>query len=105
MRSNLGKGFAISYIGVLQVSQLVMGHQKMGVHTYNLQGNNQFDRLQFHLGAEFQVLKKLNTQTDLFIYFSDSWQLNTIQKDGSQFANNPTSFGFGLYYSPFNSHE
>ena len=105
MRSNLGKGFTLSYSGLLQVNQLVMGSQKMGAQTFNLQGNNQFDRLQFHLGAELQVLKKLNTQTDLFIFFSDSWQLNTIQKDGSQFAINPTSFGFGLHYSPFNSHE
>ncbi len=105
MRSNLGKGFTLSYSGLFLVNQLVMGSQKMGVQTYNLQGSNQFDRLQFHLGAELQVLKKLNTQTDLFIYFSDFWQLNTIQKDGSQFAINPTSLGFGLHYSPFKSHE
>ena len=100
MKSRLGSGMSLSYCGIMQINQLVLGSQKMGNKVYNLQGNNQFDRIQWQLGGEIKLAKKLNNHTALFAYFSEAWQLNTIQKDGSQFAINPVSFGFGIQYSP-----
>ncbi len=100
MKSRLGSGMSLSYNAIMQINQLVLGSQKMGNQVYNLQGNNQFDRIQWQLGGEIKLAKKLNNHTALFAYFSEAWQLNTIQKDGSQFAINPVSFGFGIQYSP-----
>lgn len=100
MKSRLGSGMSLSYNAIMQINQLVLGSQKMGNKVYNLQGNNQFDRIQWQLGGEIKLAKKLNNHTALFAYFSEAWQLNTIQKDGSQFAINPVSFGFGIQYSP-----
>jgi hypothetical protein len=100
MKSRLGSGMSLSYSGIMQINQLVLGSQKMGNKVYNLQGNNQFDRIQWQLGGEIKLAKQLNNHTALFAYFSEAWQLNTIQKDGSQFAINPVSFGFGIQYSP-----
>jgi CRISPR/Cas system-associated protein endoribonuclease Cas2 len=100
MKSRLGKGLSLSYHGIMQINQLVLGSQKMGNQVYNLQGNKQFDRIQWLLGGEIKLAKRMNNHTAIFIYFSEAWQLNTIQKDGSQFAINPVSFGFGIQYSP-----
>lgn len=100
MKSNLGRGIYLSYGGLLQINQLILGSQKMGNQVFNLQGNTQFDRIQWQAGTEIRLAKQLNSQMALFTYFSDVWQLNTIQKDGSQFAINPVSFGFGINYSP-----
>jgi hypothetical protein len=100
MKSNLGRGIYLSYGGLLQINQLILGSQKMGNQVFNLQGNAQFDRIQWQAGTEIRLAKQLNSQMALFTYFSDVWQLNTIQKDGSQFAINPVSFGFGINYSP-----
>lgn len=99
MKSRLGKGMSLSYSGIMQINQLILGSQKMGNQVYNLQGNKQFDRIQWQLGGEMKFAKQMNDHTALFAYFSESWQLNTIQKDGSQFAINPVSFGFGIQYS------
>lgn len=100
MKSRLGRGISLSYGGLLQINQLVLGSQKMGNQVFNLQGNPQFDRIQWQLAGEIKLAKQLNNHTALFAYFSEAWQLNTIQKDGSQFAINPVSFGFGIQYSP-----
>jgi hypothetical protein len=100
MKSNLGRRIYLSYGGLLQINQLILGSQKMGNQVFNLQGNAQFDRIQWQAGTEIRLAKQLNSQMALFTYFSDVWQLNTIQKDGSQFAINPVSFGFGINYSP-----
>jgi hypothetical protein len=99
MKSRLGRGMSLSYSGIMQINQLILGSQKMGNQVYNLQGNKQFDRIQWQLGGEMKFAKQMNDHTALFAYFSESWQLNTIQKDGSQFAINPVSFGFGIQYS------
>lgn len=99
-KSRLGRGMSLSYGGLLQMNQLLLGSQKMGNQVFNLQGNPQFDRIQWQLGGDIKLKKQLNTQTALFAFFSEAWQLNTIQKDGSQFAINPISFGFGIQYSP-----
>ena len=100
MKSRLGKGLSLVYNGIMQINQLVLGSQKMGNQVYNLQGNKQFDRIQWLLGGEIKLAKRMNNHTAIFAYFSEAWQLNTIQKDGSQFAINPISFGFGIQYSP-----
>ena len=100
MKSRLGKGLSLAYNGIMQINQLVLGSQKMGNQVYNLQGNKQFDRIQWLLGGEIKLAKQMNNHTAIFAYFSEAWQLNTIQKDGSQFAINPISFGFGIQYSP-----
>ena len=100
MKSRLGRGMSLSYGGIMQINQLVLGSQKMGNQVYNLQGNSQFGRIQWQLGAEVKLAKQINAQTALFTFFSGAWQLNTIQKDGSQLAINPVSFGFGIQYSP-----
>lgn len=100
MKSRLGRGMSLYYNGIIQINQLVLGSQKMGNQVYNLQGNKQFDRIQWLVGGDIKLAKQLNSQTALFAYFSEAWQLNTIQKDGSQFAINPVSFGFGIQYSP-----
>ena len=99
-KSNLGKGFSLSYGGLMQINKLVLGSQKMGNQVFNLQGNVQFERIQWQLGGELKLVKKVNAQTALYTFFSEAWQLNTNQKDGSQFAINPTSFGFGIQYTP-----
>ena len=99
IKSRLGRGMSLSYSGIMQINQLILGSQKMGNQVYNLQGNKQFDRIQWQLGGEMKFAKQMNDHTALFAYFSESWQLNTIQKDGSQFAINPVSFGFGIQYS------
>ncbi len=100
VKSILGKGFVLSYGGLMQINKLVLGSQKMGNQVFNLQGNAQFERIQWQLGGELKLAKKINTQTALYAFFSEAWQLNTIQQDGSQFAINPTSFGFGIQYIP-----
>lgn len=100
MKSKLGRGLSLLYSGVTQVNKLLVGSQKMGNQVFNLQGNCQFDRIQFQLGGEIKLAKQVNSQTAVFTYFSPTWQLNTIQNDGSQFAINPLSFGFGIHYSP-----
>jgi hypothetical protein len=100
MKSRLGHGISLSYGGLLLVNQLVVGSQKMGNQVFNLQGNPQFDRIQWQFGGDIKLKKQLNAQTALFTFFSEAWQLNTIQKDGSQLAINPVSFGFGIQYSP-----
>jgi hypothetical protein len=100
MKSRIGRGISLSYGGFLQINQLVLGSQKMKNQVFNLQGNPQFDRIQWQLGGEIKLAKQLNKHTALFAYFSEALQLNTIQKDGSQFAINPVSFGFGIQYSP-----
>ena len=100
MKSHVGKGVSLSYNGIMQINQLVLGSQKMGNQVYNLQGNKQFDRIQWQIGGEIKLAKQINDHTSIFAYFSEAWQLNTIQKDGSQFAINPVSFGFGIQYSP-----
>jgi hypothetical protein len=97
--SKLGKGYSIYYGSLFHSNKLIIGNQKMGSNVYNLKGNQQFDRMLFQLGYEFKLVKQLNIQTSLFLAYSDSWQLNTIQKEGTQFAINPTSFGFGIQYS------
>lgn len=99
MKSRLGRGVSLSYSGIMQINKLVLGSQKMGNQVHNLQGNRQFDRIQWQLGGEMKLAKQMNDHTALFAYFSEAWQLNTIQKDGSQFAINPVSFGFGIQYS------
>ena len=98
MKSTIGKGVSLSYNGIMQLNQLVLGSQKMGNQVYNLQGNKQFDRIQWLLGGEMKLVKQMNNHTAIFAYFSEAWQLNTIQKDGSLFAINPVSFGFGIQY-------
>lgn len=100
MTSKLGKGFRFSYGGLLHTNKLVLGNQKMGNQVFNLQGNPQFDRIQWLVGGELKLAKQVHTQTALFAFYSNAWQLNTIQQDGSQFAINPATFGFGITYSP-----
>jgi hypothetical protein len=100
MKSRLGRGFSLQYGSLIQVQKLLLGSQKMGNRVFNLQSNKQFDRIQFQLGAEVKLAKQVNSQTALFSYFSNAWQLNINQNDGSQFAINPASFGFGIQYSP-----
>jgi hypothetical protein len=100
VKSNLGKGFVLSYGGLMQINKLALGSQKMGNQVFSLQGNAQFERIQWQLGGELKLAKKINTHTALYAFFSEAWQLNTIQQDGSQFAINPTSFGFGIQYVP-----
>lgn len=100
MKSKLGRGYSLHYRGITQLNKLLVGSQKMGNQVFNLQGNSQFDRIQFQLGGEIKLAKQVNAQIAVFTYFSQTWQLNTIQKDGSQFAINPLSFGFGIHYSP-----
>jgi hypothetical protein len=98
MKSTIGKGVSLSYNGIMLLNQLVLGSQKMGNQVYNLQGNKQFDRIQWLLGGEMKLAKQMNNHTAIFAYFSEAWQLNTMQKDGSLFAINPVSFGFGIQY-------
>lgn len=100
VKSNLGKGFSLSYGGLIQINKLILGSQQMGNQVFSLQGNSQFERIQWQLGGELKLVKKVNAQTSLFAFFAETWQLNTIQKDGSQFAINPSSFGFGIQYTP-----
>ena len=100
MKSRLGRGYSLQYGSLIQLHKLLVGSQKMGNQVFNLQANKQFDRILFHLGAEVKLAKQVNSQTALFTYFSNAWQLNINQNDGSQFAINPTSFGFGIQYSP-----
>jgi hypothetical protein len=100
IKSNLGKGFSLSYGGLMQINKLVLGSQKIGNQVFSLQGNAQFKRIQWQLGGELKLAKKVNAQTALYAFFAKTWQLNTIQQDGSQFAINPTSFGFGIQYTP-----
>jgi hypothetical protein len=66
---------------------------------FNLLGNNQFDQIQWQFGGELKLAKRVNSQTDLFVFLTPVWQLNTAQNDGSHFAINPTTFGFGIQYS------
>lgn len=99
IKSRLGRGMSLSYSGIMQMNQLVLGTQKMGNQVFNLQGNKQFDRLIAHLGGELKLVKQINAQTALLTYFSKVWQFNTTQSDGSQFAIHPSSFGFGVQYS------
>jgi hypothetical protein len=100
MKSALGRGWHVSYASLLHSNKLVLGSQKMGNQVYNLSGNDQFNRIQFQLGGDVKLSKRINSQTALFVFFSESWQLNTIQKEGSQLAINPSTFGFGIQYSP-----
>lgn len=100
MKSTLGRGYFLQYGPILQVNKLLLGSQKTGSVVYNLQGNEQFNPIQWQLGGEFQVAKKVSNQTALFIFVSPVWQLNTAQNDGSHFAINPTTLGFGIHYSP-----
>lgn len=99
IKSHLGRGMSLSYSGIMQINQLVLGSQKMGNQVFNLQGNKQFDRLIAHVGGELKLVKQINAQTALLTYFSKAWQFNTTQSDGSQFAIHPSSFGFGVQYS------
>jgi hypothetical protein len=98
MQSKLGKGYSLSYSSTLQLNKLLLGNQKMGSQVFNLQGNHQFDRIQFLLGAEIRGIKQVNNQTAIFLFLANSWQLNTIQNDGNQFAINPSSLGLGVQY-------
>lgn len=98
MKSRLDKGLSLSYSGIMQINQLVLGSQKMGNRVYNLQGNKQFDRIQWLLVGEMKLAKQINNHSAIFAYFSEAWQLNTLQKDGSLFAINPVSFGFGIQF-------
>lgn len=100
MKSALGRGWHVSYASLLQSNKLVLGSQKMGNQVYDLSGNDQFNRIQFQLGGDVKLSKRINSQTALFVFFSEAWQLNTIQKEGSQLAINPSTFGFGIQYSP-----
>lgn len=100
VKSNLGKGFSLTYGGLIQINKLILGSQQMGNQVFSLQGNSQFERIQWQIGGELKLAKKVNAQTSLFAFFAETWQLNTIQKDGSQFAINPYSFGFGIQYTP-----
>ena len=100
MKSRLGRGFSLQYGSLIQLHKLLIGSQKMGNQLFNLQANKQFDRILFQLGGEVKLAKQVNSQTALFAYLSNSWQLNSIQQDGSDFAINPMSFGFGIQYSP-----
>lgn len=100
MKSLLGRGYTIQYGAILQINKLIIGSQKTGNLIYNLQGNNQFDRIQWQMGGEIKLAKRVNDQTALFLFTSPAWQMNTSQNDGSHFAINPTSFGFGIQYSP-----
>ena len=100
MKSRLGRGYSLQYGSLIQAQKLVLGSQKMGNQVFNLQTNKQFDRIQFQLGADVKLAKQVNSQTALFTYFSNAWQLNINQNDGSQFAMNPTSFGFGIQFTP-----
>ena len=100
MKSRLGRGLSLQYGSLVQVQKLLVGSQKMGNQVFNLQANKQFDRIIFQLGGEVKLAKQVNSQTALFAYLSNSWQLNSIQEDGSDFAINPMSFGFGIHYSP-----
>jgi hypothetical protein len=97
--TNLGRGLNLAYRAQLQANKMVLGSQKMGNEVYNLQGNSQFERIQWQLGGEVKLSKKINSQVATFIFFSEAWQVNKSQVDGSQFAINPTSFGFGIQYS------
>lgn len=100
MKSRLGRRLSLQYGSLVQVQKLLVGSQKMGNQVFNLQANKQFDRIIFQLGGEVKLAKQVNSQTALFAYISNSWQLNSIQQDGSDFAINPMSFGFGIQYSP-----
>jgi len=100
MRSKLGRGYTFHYGSILQVNKLVAGAQKTGNLVYNLQGNSQFDKIHWQLGGEFKLAQKVSSLTALFIFFSPVWQSNTTQNDGSHFAINSTTFGFGIQYSP-----
>jgi hypothetical protein len=102
MKSRLGRGFSLQYGSLIQVQKLLVGSQKMGNRVFNLQSNKQFERIQFQLGAEVKLAKQVNSQTALLTYISNAWQMNSNQNDGSQFAINPTSFGFGIQYSFLN---
>jgi hypothetical protein len=100
MKSRLGRGYSLQYGSLIQVNKLLLGSQKMGNQVFNLQSNKQFDRIQFQIGVDVKLAKQVNSQTALFTYFSNAWQLNINQNDGSQFAINPASFGFGIQYTP-----
>ena len=97
--THLGRGLNFTYRAQLQANKLILGSQKMGNEVFNLQGNSQFDRIQWQLGGEVKLSKEINSQVATFIFFSSAWQVNKSQLDGSQFAINPTSFGFGIQYS------
>jgi len=97
--ANLGRGLNLAYRAQLQMNKFVLGSQKMGNEVFNLRGNSQFDRIQWQLGGEVKLSKEINSQVATFIFFSEAWQMNNSQLDGSQFAINPTSFGFGIQYS------
>jgi hypothetical protein len=98
-KTKLGRGLNLAYRGDLQMNKFVIGSQKMGNEVFNLRGNSQFDRVQWLLGGEIKLSKEINTQVATFIFLSNAWQVNNSQLDGSQFAINPTSFGFGIQYS------
>ena len=98
-KTKLGRGLNLAYRGDLQMNKFVLGSQKMGNEVFNLRGNSQFDRVQWLLGGEIKLSKEINTQVATFIFLSNAWQVNNSQLDGSQFAINPTSFGFGIQYS------
>lgn len=100
VKSNLGKGFSLSYGGLMQINKLILGSQKMGNQVFSLQGNSQFEQIQMQLGSELKLAKKVNENTSLFVFFAETWQLNTIQKDASHFAINPRSFGLGIQFNP-----
>jgi hypothetical protein len=97
--ANLGRGLNLAYRAQSHINKFVLGSQKMGNEVFNLRGNSQFDRIQWQLGGEVKLSKKINSQVATFIFFSETWQMNNSQLDGSQFAINPTSFGFGIQYT------
>lgn len=97
--TSLGWGLNLAYRTQLKTNKLILGSQKTGNEVFNLRGNSQFDRIQWQLGGEVKLSKKINSQVATFIFFSEAWQVNNSQADGSQFAINPTSLGFGIQYS------
>jgi hypothetical protein len=99
MKSKISRGLHFHYGAILQVNKLVLGSQKTGNLVYNLLGNNQFDQIQWQVGGELKIVKKVTSQTALFVFITNVWQINKTQNDGSRFAINPTTFGFGIQYS------
>lgn len=100
MKSYIGHDYHLQYGPIIQINKLLLGSQKTGNLVYNLQGNDQFAPIQLLWGGEIYLSKKVNYQTALFVFITPVWQLNTVQNDGSHFAINPTTFGFGIHYSP-----
>ena len=100
MKSSIGRGYYVQYGTILQANKLLFGSQKTGNLVYNLRGNDQFDPIQWQAGGKLHLAKKVNQQTALFVFITHVRQLNTAQNDGSHFAINPTTFGFGIHYSP-----